>query len=290
MRTFLAAVLLSLAASSPGFEAVGPLEWRPVFRGVERADATFADPRPLRLHAARIDLAADGVRVCVDDDNGDRPDEVDGLFTTTFLESKGCQVAINATPFGPGRMREGETQDISGLQVSRGVVVSPVGVAGEPDRAALLFRNGRAVIETPPFDLTGVRTAIGGFGVVLRHGEAVRDETAPQGVIDGIHPRTAVGIADNGATLLLVVIDGRQPGYSEGVTLEELGEIFGWLGAGDALNLDGGGTTSMAIDRGKGVTLVNQPIDGGVVGQQRVGASHLGIFARPLPAPTGPNP
>jgi hypothetical protein len=60
----------------------------------------------------------------------------------------------------------------------------------------------------------------------------------------GRHPRTAIGVSDT--YVLLLVIDGRQPGWSAGVTLAELADIFVFFGATDAVNLDGGGSTRLA--------------------------------------------
>jgi len=60
------------------------------------------------------------------------------------------------------------------------------------------------------------------------------------------NPRTAVGIRDD-ARILLVTVDGRRPGVSVGATIAELRALMGALGARDALNLDGGGSTTLAI-------------------------------------------
>lgn len=59
----------------------------------------------------------------------------------------------------------------------------------------------------------------------------------------GIHPRTAIGTKADG-TVVLLEIDGRAPGFSEGVETEELGQIMRGLGVVDALNLDGGGSST----------------------------------------------
>ena len=59
------------------------------------------------------------------------------------------------------------------------------------------------------------------------------------------HPRSAVALAADGA-VWLVVVDGRQP-LSRGVTLEELAELLLALGAADALNLDGGGSSTLVV-------------------------------------------
>ncbi|MGB1892389.1 MAG: phosphodiester glycosidase family protein [Candidatus Latescibacterota bacterium] len=80
------------------------------------------------------------------------------------------------------------------------------------------------------------------------------------------HPRTAVGYTQDQSVLFLVVVDGRQPGYSMGMTLEELAHFMRMrLGnfslskenAYQGLNLDGGGSTTMVV---KG-EVVNSPSD-----------------------------
>ncbi|MCS7192086.1 MAG: phosphodiester glycosidase family protein [Armatimonadetes bacterium] len=70
------------------------------------------------------------------------------------------------------------------------------------------------------------------------------------------HPRTAVGLKDD--TLIWVVVDGRQPGYSEGISLDELAEFLRNAGCKEALNLDGGGSSTLFV-RGR---VLNRPSDG----------------------------
>ena len=79
--------------------------------------------------------------------------------------------------------------------------------------------------------------------------------------IQGDQPRTAIGVIDDNH-LVFVVVDGRSPGYSEGVTLTELAEIMVGLGATTAYNLDGGGSSTMYFDG----DLVNDPLG---TGQER---------------------
>ncbi len=87
--------------------------------------------------------------------------------------------------------------------------------------------------------------AIGGGPRLLRAGQ-VSVEWQAEGFSPDFandrHPRTALGIAGN--SLILVAVDGRQPGYSTGMTLYELAELLRSLGASEALNLDGGGSTT----------------------------------------------
>ncbi|MGF1475562.1 MAG: phosphodiester glycosidase family protein [Geminicoccaceae bacterium] len=61
------------------------------------------------------------------------------------------------------------------------------------------------------------------------------------------HPRTAAGISEDGRTLYLVTVDGRQPGVSVGATITELGLLMRTIGAHDAVNLDGGGSTTLVV-------------------------------------------
>ncbi|MCC2030867.1 phosphodiester glycosidase family protein [Microbacterium allomyrinae] len=76
--------------------------------------------------------------------------------------------------------------------------------------------------------------------------------------IQGDEPRTAVGVIDENH-LVFVVVDGRQEGYSAGVTLTELADIMVDLGATTAYNLDGGGSSTMYFNG----EVVNQPSNGG---------------------------
>nr|WP_231555010.1 phosphodiester glycosidase family protein [Microbacterium sp. ZOR0019] len=76
--------------------------------------------------------------------------------------------------------------------------------------------------------------------------------------IQGDQPRTAVGIIDDNH-YVFVVVDGRDEGYSRGVTLSELADIMTGLGATTAYNLDGGGSSTMYFNG----EVVNQPSNGG---------------------------
>jgi Phosphodiester glycosidase len=71
------------------------------------------------------------------------------------------------------------------------------------------------------------------------------------------HPRTMAGVRRDGS-LLLVTVDGRRPGWSAGVTLAEGARVMRSLGARDALNLDGGGSTAMVV-RGRTVSRPSDP-------------------------------
>jgi hypothetical protein len=91
-----------------------------------------------------------------------------------------------------------------------------------------------------------------------------------------LHPRTAVGVDRDKRRVLLLVVDGRQE-FSRGYTLVELARLMRNLGAEDALNLDGGGSSTM-IARGPSgyLKVVNSPSGG----RQRIVANALGVRYR----------
>lgn len=80
---------------------------------------------------------------------------------------------------------------------------------------------------------------------------------------------------------LRAVVDGRQPNYREGATFAELAEILIAHGAYFAMNLDGGGSSTLAIQGEDGEPVVlNFPIDSYIPGRERPVANHLGVFIR----------
>lgn len=91
-------------------------------------------------------------------------------------------------------------------------------------------------------------------------------------------PRTAVGQLDSGK-ILIYVVDGRQPGWSAGVTLGELAELFLARDAADAINLDGGGSSTLVI----GDEVINRPSDRALPNQpgvERAVANVVALFAK----------
>lgn len=101
--------------------------------------------------------------------------------------------------------------------------------------------------------------AVGGFPLLVRDSVAVDtlDRAGSATFAPVRHPRTLAGIAAGGRRVLLVTVDGRQEGYSVGMTLREGAQLMRDLGATEALNLDGGGSTTMVVRRG----VANRPSD-----------------------------
>lgn len=121
----------------------------------------------------------------------------------------------------------------------------------------LTSRSGQAVV---PYNIAGGRQIIMKSGNILPN--------IWNG--DERHPRTGIGFSDNGTKIYMCVIDGRNPGYAENVYTSEMAQIMRYFGATDALNLDGGGSSTMYLDK---IGVVNRPSDGT---ERRVVA---GVFA-----------
>ncbi|HEX4877754.1 MAG TPA: phosphodiester glycosidase family protein [Chitinophagaceae bacterium] len=96
-----------------------------------------------------------------------------------------------------------------------------------------------------------MRTAVGGGPVLLQNGEIKitnNEEMKFAGkAIDDKHPRTAIGYTNDGK-LIILVIEGRNPGIAEGATLVQEAQLLKDLGCREALNLDGGGSSCMLVN------------------------------------------
>jgi exopolysaccharide biosynthesis protein len=214
----------------------------------------------------RIDLREPTIRFLVTPSNGERPKDCDARTTSEFLAEFKCQVAINGSFFSPFAKRKGDPQDVLGLSMSRGDLYSP------PNQyaALLIAKDNRARIATSSIDPKSAHNAIAGNIALLIDG-------VNKGGMGPRHPRSAVGITRDGRHLLLVTIDGRQRGYSEGTTDAETAEWLRRLGAWQGLNLDGGGSTTLVVEGTDGKPLVLNRPSGRV--ERRV-ANHLGVYAR----------
>lgn len=164
-------------------------------------------------------------------------------------------------------------------------------VAAEPSGAGASFV--RSLTTDVPVSMTtqlgfpGAVDALGGNPRLVVDGAVSAPEVDGTGAFFGRHGRTAVGVTADGR-LLLVVVDGRQPGYSRGMTLRELAELLQRLGAQQAMNLDGGGSSEMVVNgltasrpsdgQGRGIANALVVLPGADVGQPSAAA---------VPAPLG---
>jgi len=141
------------------------------------------------------------------------------------------------------------------------------------DRLLNNFQVGSKVtleIATTP-NYESIKTAIGGGSPLLKNGAITNFNIN----ITGNQPRTALGITQDKKQLIMVTIDGRDTSY-KGVSQTTMAEIMLSLGAYDAINFDGGGSTTMAITPAGSSSpiVVNKPSDG----VQRRIINGLGVY------------
>lgn len=125
------------------------------------------------------------------------------------------------------------------------------------------------VVTTP--DYQKIETAVGGGAIILAEG-VVPSKFSHN--ISGYNPRSAVGIDETGKIITLIAVDGRR-GDAKGMTQTQLGQLMRDLGCYSALNLDGGGSTLMAVKKDGVQQAANKPSDG----SRRAVTNSIGIIA-----------
>ena len=128
-------------------------------------------------------------------------------------------------------------------------------VSSKKEMLAVVGDTLKILLSLPPIT-TSICQAVGGIPRIVRDGKMSVEWKGNSFNLER-HPRTAVGYSQDKTKLFIVTVDGRQPGYSDGMTLDELANFMIGIGAHRALNLDGGGSTTMVIF-GK---VVNRPSD-----------------------------
>ena len=198
----------------------------------------------------KLDLSRNKARlvpVISSDPDGDGP--ADSTLTNPFkLASDPSVIAfVNTNPWrgmvDPGtgeedrNWRDGQPVDIIGLAAFEGDIRSHT----EENSVAVWVDSSRAVhIGNESGDASAVE-GIAGFKQILTNG------VIGSGLDERLAPRTSIGLSKDAKTMWLVVVDGRQEKYSEGVNCTELATIMLNLGCWNAVNMDGGGSSIMAI-------------------------------------------
>jgi hypothetical protein len=152
-----------------------------------------------------------------------------------------------------------------------------VAEGGMRDSLRAMVRRGGTIRVTMSLnpDHGNLRTVVGGWPRIVRNGRSVAEwADVEEGTFPKFsttrHPRTAGGISRDGRTLYLMTVDGRRESDG-GMSLVELAHFMIGLGAYDAMNFDGGGSTAMVVDG----AVVNHPSD--ATGERAVGSGLLVI-------------
>ncbi|MFD1150944.1 phosphodiester glycosidase family protein [Saccharothrix hoggarensis] len=147
-----------------------------------------------------------------------------------------------------------------------------VGREAGADALARLAVGERITVRhtTKADDGSALRAAIGGNQLLIKDGVVV----APD---DPLHPRTAVGFSADGKKMYLLTVDGRQAPYLLGLNLKDVAAILKEMGAHNALNLDGGGSSTLVARTpgAESVDVENKPSDGG----ERLVPNGLALYA-----------
>jgi hypothetical protein len=286
------------------------------FVGVTLITRTETSPRPETMHIAEIDLTAPGIRFELSPPGG----TLEAVRQTTlgFLSQEQAQLAINGHFFLPFPSTDLNAMLI-GLGASDGNVYSsfeaPVQsyaiVTDAPglnidasNQASIVhvdssFADGKHVLE----DVTLWNTVAGSAQIITNGSASIPaylDATHPDGLLTPGGPgnysnsnswynltnaRTVIGLSQDGRTLILFTVDNA--GGSRGMTLNEVTALLiSDYGVYNALNLDGGGSTSMAMQNpATGLdALINVSSDNPA---GRAVASNLAVFALATPEPGG---
>ncbi|MCU6713095.1 phosphodiester glycosidase family protein [Paenibacillus sp. J5C_2022] len=213
-------------------------------------------------------LAIGGKEVPITHINHQRSDNALMLYTSDYYTSTktnelGDEVIVDIIS---GGVRSGETmgmkvveirkdQGDSALQEGQAVLSASGGMRTE--LAGLSVGDELSASFELEQNWQGVKLAIGGSA------QLVKDGVAQTFADKAIHPRTAVGTKEDG-TIVMMQVDGRSPGFSEGVSLDELAIMMKNAGVHNALNLDGGGSATFIarLPGDSGRTLLNRPSDG----------------------------
>lgn len=285
------------------------------FLGITHIHRTETSPRNLSIHVIQIDLRAKGIRFRLTPPGGTR--ETVRQTTLQYLEQEQAQVAINVHFFLPFPSPD-LNASLVGIAASEGKVYS--GFEKPAQKYALVEnapglnidpRNKVKLVRRDPRSADGLRArervklwnTVAGSAQIVTNGvktipcyvEAARPSCALVGPgpanysnsnswYDRPNARTAIGLSKNSRTLILFTVDAA--GGSQGMPVGEVADmLIRDYGVHNALNLDGGGSTTLAMqDPATGVrAVINQPSDRSPGG--RIVASSLAVFALPARSP-----
>lgn len=291
----LCAALLLFAAHSAAALDLPAVDWAKapkVQRGVRLVKLSLQKPRQIKAAVMRVDLRTPGLTLSTtgrDKDWGkDMPDRpgikiaVRRTTTANFMAAARKEhgvnmiVAFNAAPWTPWEPPFTHKYGLPlGLNISGGAVVAD----NHPELPALVEWKNGGIALLPTVDrklIPKIKEAASGFCFILRNGKVLPDD----GYSSGLHPRLGCGLSADRRYLLIVAVDGRQKGWSLGATGSETAKILLASGASDAVNFDGGGSTSLLYwdAKKRKPAAVNRHTSGGYM---RPVGSNVGIVLNP---------
>ena len=254
---------------------------RKLYEGVTYRRLIRYLPHPMIAHVLTVDTKARGIEFLITPPDSESEKPLNARTTSQFLDEFNLQIAINGGGFSPWWSHSpadyyphvGDPVAPTGFTASQGEIYWVAEDSEGTPPALYISRKNVLSFNNQP---NNVYSAISGDRMLVLKGEMVPDLDNQER-----DPRTAIGTNRNGRYLYLIVVDGRQPFYSEGATFAELAELLIEQGAHVAMSLDGGGSSTMVLegDDGKPVIL-NSPIDRYIPGTERPVGTHFGIYIR----------
>ena len=221
--------------------------------GIMHAHIYPKKPRPMKIHTVRIDLQSPGIDLIAtpkDKDFGkpmpdfpQLPIQTKRLKVRDFMLNKRSEgydvlVAVNATPWSPWRS---PFNHIYGGNIN--LVISDGDIIADKKKATpafILTKDNKVEIRTVKANENrkNFKIALAGFSIILKNGNVSIK-------YKDYHPRTCYGISQDGRYLYFMTVDGRQKFVSEGASVVECAEFMRYFGAYNAINMDGGGSTTL---------------------------------------------
>ena len=269
----IAAILLSVFELTISIDDVVSQEasgWQ-LPRGVLYTHSVRQEPRPLHIHVITIDLRTEGLSFRVSpgmDPDGEGPAEAMLTPPNQLATDTKAVAAINTSAWEmlpdpvtgkkPGYIAGGWANILGWVQNGEQIISKPQ--AGYwslwMDESEKVFIGQIVSEEKLNQKAPNAKWAVSGFRGILADGKVLVEASEVR------HPRTAVGITSDHRTLVWIVVDGRQNGYSEGVSEEELARLLLEQQCEHGINLDGGGSSSMWLRNAKSeLSTANRPSD-----------------------------
>lgn len=263
-------IMQNIADNVPYIQSVDKEDSYQLVDGIHIVDVTFTYCRkPTRMLIAEIDLTKD---VTISVSTPDNLDEVGSKLQTVAEQAMCAEAAGKHVYLATNGDYFSESTTAAGTWIPGGLVYKDgkalwTTPGYEADHAFYILKDGTAhisTIEEFKENEANVMSALSGWQRMMIDGEPVKKFSVNDNAMD-FHPRTFVGVSKDNLKVQLFVLDGRQPNYSNGMRLEDMILLCQGAGCYQALNLDGGGSTTMVkrTETGGQVSfeLMNTPSD-----------------------------
>ena len=262
-------IMQNIADNVPHIQSVEKEEAYQLFDGINIMDVTFTYcSKPTRMIMAEIDLTKDLTISVSTPDNlnsvGSKLQTVTEQAMCANNAGKTVYMATNGDYFSESN---GNPRWVPGGLVYKDGKALWTTLKDGSDHAFYIMKDGTAHISTAEeFDKVkdNVMSALSGWQRLIIDGKPVKDFEVNDNSME-FHPRTFVGVSQDNLKVQLFVLDGRQPEYSNGMRIEDLILLCEGAGCYQALNLDGGGSSTMVkrVEENGNISfeLMNKPSD-----------------------------